>query len=124
MHKVLEERRAERERRIAKAREFAEKAARELGPITVWVYGSVARGDFNLWSDVDVFLVAKNLPGHPLDRFALLFRWAPPGVEPRGFTLEEFQAALAKGDAQLISSLGERVLIRDELGLEETLAGI
>lgn len=50
----------------------------------------LARGDFNLGSDVDVFLVAENLPAHLLARNGLLFQFRPPGVEhergiPRGF---------------------------------------
>ena len=44
MHKALEDRRVEREKLLARARKFAEEAAKALGAITVWAYGSVARG--------------------------------------------------------------------------------
>jgi len=122
MRKVFEERKAEREERLSRAKKFAEEAAKTLGAITAWVYGSVARGDFNLWSDVDVLLIAEKLPEHPLDRAALLFRWAPAGVEPRGLTKSEFEKALEKKDAQLLCALKDRVLIRDDLRLEPLLS--
>ncbi|MGB9757603.1 MAG: nucleotidyltransferase domain-containing protein [Candidatus Bipolaricaulaceae bacterium] len=122
MHKALERRRAEREERLSRARAFAEEAQKALSAVSIWVYGSVARGDFNLGSDVDVFLVAENLPEHPLTRSELLFRWGPPGVEPKGLTKGEFLRALAKKDAQLLRALRDRVLIRDDLGLEPLLA--
>ena len=122
MRKVFEERKAEREERLSRAKKFAEEAAKTLGAITAWVYGSVARGDFNIWSDVDVLLIAEKLPEHPLDRAALLFRWAPAGVEPRGLTKSEFEKALEKKDAQLLCALKDRVLIRGDLGLDPTLS--
>ena len=122
MRKALEEREAERKDRLGHAQKFAEKATKALGAISVWVYGSVARGDFNLWSDVDVLLVAENLPEHPLDRASLLFQWAPAGMEPRGLTKAEFEKALTKKDAQLLYALKDRVPLRDDLGLEPILA--
>lgn len=45
------------------------------------VFGSVARGDFNLWSDIDVLVVADNLPERWLDR---LGRLAPLGKNTAG----------------------------------------
>lgn len=122
MQKALERRRAEREERLGRARAFAQEAKKALGAVSIWVYGSVARGDFNLGSDVDVFLVAEDLPAHPLARSELLFQFGPPGVEPKGLTKGEFLAALAKRDHQLLGALRDRVLIRDDLGLEPLLA--
>ncbi len=122
MSKVLEERKAEREERLGRARKFAEEAAKALGAVTAWVYGSVARGDFNLGSDIDVLLVAERLPEHPLDRASLLFRWAPAGVEPRGLTKAEFKESLEKKDAQLLYALKDRILLRDDLRLEPLLS--
>lgn len=45
------------------------------------VFGSVARGHFNLWSDIDVLVVADNLPERWLDR---LGRLAPLGKNAAG----------------------------------------
>ena len=91
--------------------------------MTAWVYGSVVRGDFNLWSDVDVLVVADKLPIRPQDRFGVLLELAPPGVEPKGYTKPEFLRLLRKKDPQLLGALKARELLIDELGLEEELAG-
>jgi hypothetical protein len=121
MSSILEERRVQRAELIGLAKEFAARARQELGSVTAWTYGSVARGDFNVWSDVDVLIVVENLPQRPPDRFGLLLRLAPPGVEPKGYTLLEFQTALHKGDPQLVEALRDRVLLCDDLELEDAM---
>jgi len=117
----IEARRARRCELLNLARRFVERARRELGPLTAWVYGSVARGDFNLWSDVDVILVAGELPNRPQDRFGMLLEFAPARVEPKGYTVAEFRRLLAKLDHQLLGALGQRELLVDELELEREL---
>ena len=62
------------------------------------VAGSVARGDFNLWSDVDVVIVSDALPGPGPDRATALGAGVPPHVEPHGYTTTEFRRGLARGD--------------------------
>ncbi|HIE48376.1 TPA: hypothetical protein EYP84_05760 [Candidatus Bipolaricaulota bacterium] len=115
-------RRARREALLALASRFVAEAGKRLGPVTGWVYGSVARGDFNLWSDVDVIVVAKALPQRPQDRFGLLLELSPAGVEPKGYTEAEFRELLSKLDPQLLEALNTRELLADELGLEQELA--
>ncbi|MEN3010998.1 MAG: hypothetical protein ABDI20_08595 [Candidatus Bipolaricaulaceae bacterium] len=44
---MRERREREREERLAQARAFAEAVAQALGPLSAWVYGSVARSDFH-----------------------------------------------------------------------------
>jgi hypothetical protein len=62
------------------------------------VVGSVARGDFNVWSDVDVVLIADAFPSRVPDRGRALFERASPRVQPVGFTPDEFQAAWRGGN--------------------------
>jgi predicted nucleotidyltransferase len=43
--------------------------ARGLGSrVTAILIGSYARGDFNLWSDVDIILISEDLVGYPVER--------------------------------------------------------
>lgn len=93
MASVLAERQREREELIALARGYVERLATRLPVVAAAVVGSVARGDFNLWSDVDVVVVAEGLPDRAPDRAALLLDDAPPRVQPVGFTPEEFRRA-------------------------------
>ena len=95
--KVHQRRRAEREGLMARARQFADGLDPALGVKAVVVFGSVARGDFNVWSDVDVLVVAERLPESPLDRLdALGLR--PPAVQPVAWTPEELRRQLERGN--------------------------
>jgi predicted nucleotidyltransferase len=61
------------------------------------VAGSVSRGDFNLWSDVDVVVVSDGLPAPGPARAAALGD-AVSGLELHGYTRAEFARALERGD--------------------------
>lgn len=58
-------REAEWETLKAEARAYATRVRRDFPDARVFLYGSVARGDFNLHSDIDLLVVAA-LPEHPL----------------------------------------------------------
>lgn len=107
----LAERRQERERLRSLAREYVRRLKARMPVRAAALVGSVARGDFNLWSDVDVVVVADDLPERVPDRALLLGRDAPPGVQPIGFTTEEFERAFARGDplAREAVSAGQRL---------------
>ncbi|MGH2764066.1 MAG: nucleotidyltransferase domain-containing protein [Thermoleophilaceae bacterium] len=93
MTSPLEQRHAERERLVELARDHARRLARRLPLCQAAVVGSVARGDFNVWSDVDVVVVADELPERALDRLELLMEGRPPRVEVIGFTPAELRDA-------------------------------
>lgn len=94
----LEERRAERERLIALARDYVDRLSRELPLVAVAVGGSVAHGDFNVWSDVDVLVVSDALPGNVVERATVLTASAPARIEPHGYTVAEYRRALQRRD--------------------------
>jgi Nucleotidyltransferase domain len=54
------------------------------------IYGSVARGDFNVWSDIDLLLVLRSLPVQPTVRLSALIGVAPPGIRIVAWTPDEF----------------------------------
>ena len=68
----ISERLKERERALGKAMEFARCVKGKLGRVTVVLYGSYARGDFNEWSDIDVLIIAEQLPENPIERLSLI----------------------------------------------------
>ncbi|CAN5281375.1 hypothetical protein BH18ACT4_BH18ACT4_04110 [soil metagenome] len=86
---TIARRRSEREVHLATARRFVDGLAPDLGVRAAVVFGSVARGDFNLWSDIDVLLVADHLSERPLDRYADLGE-LPPMVQPIAWTPAEW----------------------------------
>jgi len=117
----LRRRKAQQEEHIATARTYAERLRQRLGALTAWLYGSVARGTFKDWSDIDVFIVAETLPSHPLQRNDLLYQDAPIGVEPKGWTKAEFESRLANRDPVLLAMLKDRIVLVDDLDLEDAL---
>lgn len=98
MADALAERREERERLIGLGRAFVHELADRLPVVAAAVVGSVARGDFNVWSDVDVVVICDELPNRAPERAALLAEGAPVGFQVIGFTPEEFRATLRRGN--------------------------
>lgn len=93
MIRAVQERYAERARLVGLAREHVRRLSERLPVRQAAVVGSVARGDFNVWSDVDVVVVADGLPERRLERLELLMEGRPPRVEPIGFTPAELADA-------------------------------
>ncbi len=86
---VLARRRARREALLDEARSFARGLDPDLDIRAVVVHGSVARGDFNSWSDVDVLVVAGRLPEDYRERLAALGWPTLAPVEPVVWTPTE-----------------------------------
>ncbi|MDQ3974289.1 MAG: nucleotidyltransferase domain-containing protein [Actinomycetota bacterium] len=61
------------------------------------VFGSVARGDFHDGSDIDVLVVATQLPARALDRLAAV-GLPPTGVQPVVWSPQDWSAELARGN--------------------------
>ena len=94
---VLGRRRRERDRHLAAARDFADALDPAVGVRAVCVFGSVARGDFNLWSDIDVLVVAACLPGAPARRLEALGAVAAR-IQAVAWTPGEWADRLRRGD--------------------------
>jgi predicted nucleotidyltransferase len=112
--RAIEERRAERQRLLGVAREYVKRLARRVDLVSAAVTGSVARGDFNVWSDIDVVVVAVDLPPRAPDRAALLLEGAPPRVQPVGYTPAELRHALARGNALVREAVDHGFLLHGE----------
>lgn len=112
MAEVLAARQRERQRLIGLAREHVRRLSERIPVVAAAVAGSVARGDFNVWSDVDLVVISDELPARIPDRGALLAADAPAGVQAVGYTRQEFHRALAKGDPLATSVVREGVVLR------------
>jgi len=113
--KVTEQRRKQQERLVAIARTYAWNLRRLLGPLTAILYGSVARGDFNLGSDVDILIISEELPSDPVRRTELLYSVVEPPLEPKGYTPEEFRALLNRRHSVLMAMLQPHIVLMDDL---------
>jgi predicted nucleotidyltransferase len=116
---VLAERRRERERLIELALTYVEQLSTRLAVEAAAVVGSVARGDFNVWSDVDVVVVADGLPGRAPDRNGLLLADAPARVQPVGFTRRELVDALRRDNPLAREAVGRGVVLTGKAVLQK-----
>ncbi len=97
-HPVIARRQAERDARLDVARRWAAGLALRIDVLAVVVVGSVARGDVNKWSDLDVLVVADGLPADGRHRLDLLGIGAPPGLQPVGWAGAELRSRRACRD--------------------------
>jgi hypothetical protein len=122
MSEALAERRDQRDRLIGLAREYVDRLRERLPVVAAAVVGSVARGDFNVWSDVDVVIVAEGLPDRAPDRAAVLTEDSPGGVQPVGYRPQEFRAAWAKGNRLVREAVERGIPLEGEPYLRATSA--
>jgi predicted nucleotidyltransferase len=107
----LAARRAERDRLIDVARAYAETLSARLPVHAVVLAGSLARGDFNVWSDIDVIVIADALPERLPDRLALLGADAPAGVQAVGFTPSELRRAARRANRLVLDAVAHGVVL-------------
>lgn len=113
-HSVALRRQAERRERLALVKAFADHLA-DIDVQAVVVFGSVARGDFNVWSDIDVLVVADGVPEQWLDRLSLLSERAPPGVSALAWTSAEWFHELGRHNPIATEALESGVVVRGAL---------
>jgi hypothetical protein len=94
---VVARRRRERDDLIERARRFAHGLEPALGVRGVAVFGSVARGDWNVWSDIDVLVVAEHLPPGRRAR-SERFDSAEPRIQVVAWTPAEWRLRESRGD--------------------------
>lgn len=112
---VIERRRAQRRALIARTRQWAAELEPRLSLRAAVVFGSVARGDFNRWSDVDVLLVSDDFRGNPLERVEALGP-RPPLVQPITWTPAEWRAQLARKNPIAIEAVADGVWLAGGAG--------
>ena len=81
---------------------------------SVLLIGSYARGDFNLWSDIDLLIIG-NFNGNPLERLKSID--FPSGYEAIMLTPEEINKMKMKNDRFIIDALKDGVILSDDLGI-------
>ena len=96
----------------------AERVRARFPRAAVLLIGSYSRGDFNLWSDIDLLLIIDgDLPQNPLKRHELVVGLLEPNMEAHIITLKELHTLLRKGNPYLIRALKEATPIHDPLGV-------
>lgn len=119
LEEIIKERSIQQKNELNHLAEWAEKVKVVLGPCTIILFGSYARGDFNLWSDLDLLLVSDyfenirflertdSLP--ELSRSTDLICW----------TTREFKISILK--ASWTSALRDSIVIVDDYNISPLL---
>ncbi len=82
---------------------------------TVLLIGSYARGDFNLWSDVDLLIIAE-FRGNPLHRLKNID--FPPGYETILLTPGEVEIMKNKKNKFILDAFKEGIVLRNDLHIQ------
>ncbi len=90
---------------------FTENLIETLNPKCIILYGSFARGDFNERSDIDIIVIAKNLPENYFERTKLLYEQikTPVPIEPLGYTPSEFIKMIYKRRCTSLFAMSEGI---------------
>jgi len=116
LRRLVSERERERSRVIREAANLASSLRELLGKVTVLLYGSYSRGDFNLWSDIDVLIISEGFKDlNPLERLDLIQRVLPPRFEAKCLTPSEAEEAFKK--AWWAKVLKEAIVVADDYGI-------
>ena len=111
---IAERRLAEKSRTINEVSEFSKQLKQEC---TVVLIGSYARGDFNLWSDIDLLVVGNFKNANPVERFKEID--FPPGYDLILLKPEEFEKMKRKNNKFIADTYNEGVVLRDDFKLFE-----
>ena len=117
----------ERRRLLRGLCQWLEKLRSRLGRVTLVLFGSYARGDFNAWSDVDLILVWEGFQGvRPVERWRLIRELVEEAPGPLDLVLwspEEARAMLARPSWRKALSSGCLLLADDYRLLRDHCGG-
>lgn len=117
VEEIIQRRRARREQVINSAKKWASKLK---GPITAILVGSYARGDFNVWSDVDIVIVSPLFEKQtPLERLSRVD--SPPGYEVIPWTPRELKDMISNQNPIAVEIIKHGIILRDDIGIEEKI---
>ncbi len=94
--------------------EYSKTVSSKLGKLTGVLYGSMARGDYNVWSDIDFLVISDRLPKHPLKRLEFLYALTDIPIEVKGYTKDEFLKMIEKRNPLALDALTEGKVIVDD----------
>lgn len=119
LEEIIREKSIQQKKELNNLDEWAKKVKTVLGPCTIILFGSYARGDFNLWSDLDLLLVSdyfesirflertNRLP--ELNRSTDLICW----------TMKDFKISILKPSWK--SALRDSIVIADDYNISSLL---
>jgi len=122
MMKIVEERVRKRREIIEELRRYSESLSNSLGRVSVILFGSTARGDFNLWSDIDIVVISESFEGVRFVERCLALEDPFGNLSPICWTPDEFRAMLSKPAWR--EALRDSLVILDMHGITDELRSL
>lgn len=95
---------------------YVEKLKKELAPELIILFGSLAKKNFGLGSDIDIIVVSNNFSKNFQVRLKNLFllneTFLP--IEAIGYTVKEFKNMLKKGNPIILDAMNEGVVLYEK----------
>ncbi|MEM0504786.1 MAG: nucleotidyltransferase domain-containing protein [Sulfolobales archaeon] len=105
-------------------KDLVEEYRRKLSLKLVVLFGSRARGDYTDKSDVDILVVADELPKDPREAFVILRDIRFININPIGFNTEVFIKKLKTGSTFILEILDEGKIMYVNKEFQEQLMNI
>ena len=106
--------------------EYVERVKMKLKPKLLVIFGSIAKGDFGVGSDVDILIVSDLLPKNFQKRLKILFllndTFAP--IEPVGYTSEEFKKMISKGHPTALDAIHDGITLHKDEKYEKEIRSL
>ncbi|MCZ7575168.1 MAG: nucleotidyltransferase domain-containing protein [Ardenticatenaceae bacterium] len=120
---------------------FIERAAREMQPLALILFGSLARGDYHQQSDADFCVVLAESPPSPFDGYDQVVAYDPSGVvQPLVYGADQFRQMVRQANGLALEVIADGIFLagdeafrreiealaaqtRDRLGIERTATG-
>lgn len=97
-------------------RQYINKIRRDVGLELAIVFGSYAKGNYSWGSDIDILLIAKNIPKRLIDRQQILiYPNIPIQIQPFAYTPQEFRKMLKEKHPLLIEALKSGEIVYSKL---------
>lgn len=107
---------------LEKLRELVEKLVNYKVKLVV-LFGSRARGDYTDESDIDVLVVADELPSDPREAYEVVKRLVDTKIHPLCFKTSSFLKKLESESTLIMEILEEgKVIYADEVFLEKAIS--
>ena len=119
LREVLKARARARERIIRDLASYARGLRENLGRVSVILFGSLARGDHNLWSDIDVIIISERFRGIRFVERCLEIEDPFGNLSPICWTPEEFERMVQKPSWR--AALQDSIVIQDMHGVMRRL---
>ncbi|MEM1575494.1 MAG: nucleotidyltransferase domain-containing protein [Nitrososphaerota archaeon] len=95
------------------------KQVKHLKPKTIILFGSYAKNEFTEFSDIDICLIAENLPENIFERRSLSGLYKVPSLRVIGYYPKEFLEEIKKPNFFIYDILNDGKIIYDDGFIKE-----